>query len=448
MVRTNMEIRDSAVELIDFCRNQKFETLQAKTIESAKRALLDALATILLGARSKYSKILVSFLGPGSMQNPCTVIGAGVKHEAPSASFANAAFAQVFDFNDGFSENSVYGGSIHPGRIVVPVSIAFAELTGASGSDLLTALIAGYETALRIRGVSPSPMSDCYGAAMAASKLLGFDEMTMRYALGLAACFAPRNFPENAGEYDSDFLRMGYKAKAAADAVLLAQCGFTGPPLEDEPALSLRFKNKGLGEKYLINELYFKPYPTCRVGHGVLDTIIGWKDAEDNLSDRLRKLRISVVSRNSYVRDFVVRKDSYYKTAQYSLSYAAACALLDGTVDERHFSPEQIANEKTHQIMKKIEIVIEDSLEGVSSDFQSAVKTELWTHDGFYLKEINRSPKGSPDNPLSDQELYVKLTKCNSGLLPDGRIKGIYESVMKLETLKCIDPIVKLLLHE
>jgi 2-methylcitrate dehydratase PrpD len=440
-----MDRKDTAVELIQFCRNLEFEALPVNAIDSAKRALIDALAAVLIGARSRFSKNLVSLLDRSSEQGSCTVIGTGARTDVVSASFTNAAFAQVFDFNDGFSENDTFGGSIHPGRIVVPVGLAFAEHNRASGKELLTAMIAGYETALRVRGLSPSPMSDCYGAAMAASRLMDLDEVSTRNALGLAACFSPRNFPENAGEFDSDFLRMGYKAKAAADAALLSQNGFTGPPLEDDPALSLRFKNRGLGEEYLIAGLYFKPYPTCRAGHGVLDTLIKWKHTEENLCKRLQKLRISVVSRSSYVRNFVVQEDSYYKSAQYSLSYAAACALLDGKVDEHSFSPEQIANEQKHKLMEQIEIVVEDSLEGLSSGSQPAVKTELWTNDGLFFEQINTAPKGSPQNPLSDRELRDKVFKCNGGLLPEDSVMQMFKSVMHLETLESVFPLTELL---
>jgi 2-methylcitrate dehydratase PrpD len=446
----NNRFTTSAKELIDFSQNLMYENIPQKAIESAKRLLLDSVATILLGSRRSESKQLRTYLY--SLTNNmlptnknCTVIGTDIRLSSEWAAFGNASFSQIFDFNDGYSENDVFGGSIHPGRIIIPVCLSAAEKYGVTGKDLITGIIVGYETALRIRGINPSPVSDVYGGAAGASKIMLHSWDKMLCALGIAASVSPRNFPEQAGEYDTDFLRMGYKAKASIDATLLADYGFTGPPIVDDPSLSTRFKTRGLYTEFLVNQVYTKPYPTCRVGHGALDTLRKWRKENILIPESVRKIKISLLKRYEYGINFIVEKDSYYKIAQYSIAFAASCAAVYGNLDDLRFDKKNIGDPKIHSMLNKIEVVVDDDLEGVSKYSHGAIKTEFWTSDNQYFIEISDCPRGDPDNPMSNAELFEKLVRCSDGLFPESHLEQIYDSIMNIDTFDNIIDFMKII---
>ncbi|HUV06081.1 MAG TPA: MmgE/PrpD family protein, partial [Spirochaetia bacterium] len=444
MNRENAIVMSSGVELADFYQSLCYDNLPKEVVHQAKRAILDCVATMILGSRQPPAYRITGILGSEESIDGCTVIGTALRSSCGWSAFANAAFSQIFDYNDGYGETALFGGSLHPGRVIIPVCLAVSEWRESSGRQMLSALIAGYETAMRIRGISPAPVSDCYGGAASAAILLGGERITALHALGIASCFSPRNFPERAGEYDTDFLRNGYKAKVSVEAAVMAAEGFSGPPVEDDPALSLRFKKRGLGKEYLIMGIYFKPYPTCRVTHGALDILLRLRKESIIDPGSIQRITIRIAPRNRYVMNFTVRPDSYYKTAQFSMAYVAASALVYGEIGEPQFSQQSISNPKVHEMMGKIEISADESMESESPRGRSAVKVEIWKTNNERLEDTLVFPRGDPENPLSDHELSEKLLLCNKGKFPDAEINRIRESIMHIEDFENVKSFMKL----
>lgn len=205
----------------------RFEDLPATVVDRAKGVTFHALASILLGAETPAGReaLKLTTEEEAGVCRGATIMIAGAKVTRAGASFANAEMALAGGKWDTFRM------LLHPGISVVPAAFAAAEVEGASGKDLITAVAAGYEVAERMagdfipavmaRGFHASPVFGIFGAAVAAAKLLRFSEDQVNDTIGLCVNLA-------GGNLESRGLREGIAARNAMLAVALARQGHSG----------------------------------------------------------------------------------------------------------------------------------------------------------------------------------------------------------------------------
>ena len=210
MVKEIEKVLRVGKELSEYLTGLSFEDLPEDVVHQAKRALLDSIGTMFMGARKEEAGGIISFLREMGERQECSVVGADFKTSLPWAAFANASYAQVHDCNDGHREAAAYGGSSHPGRVAVPTALAVGEKLSASGKDVIVAIVIGYDVAAKIRGMKDRPPASAYCSAAITSRLLGLDEDQTRFAMGIAGYVSPRNFPATRG-LDTNFMSNGYQ---------------------------------------------------------------------------------------------------------------------------------------------------------------------------------------------------------------------------------------------
>ena len=209
----------------------------------------------------------------------------GGKCDAGMAALANGTL-----FHSRVQDDAHAAG--HVGVVVIPAALAMSEAGGASGADLLAAVVAGYETALRIgrdhaadlsaRGFRTTPAYGVFGAAAAAGRLLGLEAETMTHALSLAANMAAglREYSESGSE---DFaFQAGLAANSGILAARLAAAGATSAPsvldgkagffrAYGEPGRSYAARlTSGLGRDFEMLGVTYKPYPICQFHRGIV----------------------------------------------------------------------------------------------------------------------------------------------------------------------------------
>ena len=193
-------------ELSEYITGLSYEDLPSDVTHQAKRVILDSLGTMYMGARKEEASGIKGFLRSLGAPQECTVVGANFRTSLPWASFANASYAQVHDCNDGHREAAAYGGSSHPGRVAIPTALAVGEKLSASGREVMTAIVIGYDVAAKLRGMKDRPPASAYCSAAIASRLMGLDVDETRFAMGIAGYHSPRNFPQTRS-LDTNFLR-------------------------------------------------------------------------------------------------------------------------------------------------------------------------------------------------------------------------------------------------
>ena len=201
-----------------------------------------------------------------------------------------AAFANGTLFHSRVQDDAHRAG--HVGVVVIPAALAMAETTAADGADLIAALVAGYEIALRIgrdhaadlsaRGFRTTPTYGVFGAAAAAGRLIGLDEHKMTHALALAANMAGglREYAESGSE---DFpFQAGTAANNGIMAARLAAAGATSGPtaLDGKAGFFRAYGEAGrdyaarlatdLGDAFEMLAVTYKPYPICQFHRGIV----------------------------------------------------------------------------------------------------------------------------------------------------------------------------------
>jgi 2-methylcitrate dehydratase PrpD len=178
-----------------FIANLDYAQLPARTVDKLKASLLHAMFVSLVGSQTAHGKAAIELVKEEEA-NPhgATVLADGARASRCGAAFANSKLMHATNQTDS------YRMLIHPGPCIIPAALATAELSGASGAELLTAMAAGYEVEARIagdfipatqaRGFRCSPVYGTLGAAVTTAKLLGLDEDQTVTALALACTFA------------------------------------------------------------------------------------------------------------------------------------------------------------------------------------------------------------------------------------------------------------------
>jgi 2-methylcitrate dehydratase PrpD len=421
--------------------------LPSETREKAKRCLIDFLAVALGGCSTQEGKRAVVTAGRLGGIGPCTIIGEGLKTSAPFAAFANGVLGKELDMDDGHR----FGGS-HIAAPVMPAAIAAAELTDATGRDLIEGIVAGYEIHARIgqaidpshknRGFNPVGTCGTLGAAVAASRILGLSEECIAHSIGIAANSA-------AGQlqfcFDTDSntreLVAGYAAMNGLFAAILARDGFEGPSQSIEgdwgflramaDETNERVLTEAVGSPYKIMEVHFKPFAGCRHVHPAVTALL----------DILSKHELSVedvdhITVSTYgvaAEPFRTNPNPLDKHAAiYSLPYTISVAFIDHTLPMARFTDAALKDPTIRSLMQRVSVV-EAKEFSASYPLRWPCEVTVRTHSHGTISSHVDFPKGEPENPLSDEELTLKFEAVTFQTVPKERVAKIVSTILNIE---------------
>jgi 2-methylcitrate dehydratase PrpD len=427
-----------------FVERTSFDDIPRAVRDRAKACLLDWLGVALAGSAEAPSKLVLEVIRQLKGTKDCTVIGTRMKSTCVNAALVNGTSGHAIELDDINQE-----GIIHPGASVIPAALAVAELINASGKDLLTAIILGYEIEIRIAAaITPShyqlgwhTTGTCgtFGAATAAGKLLGLHEKKIAYALGLAATEAA-GLVSVFGTMTKPF-NPGRAAMDGVIAALLAKEGFVSPTntLDDENGyfhaaardVDAKKLSDGLGKNFKIVDTIVKRHASCGHTHAAIDAVLEIKEKTGVSDDDIVEVDIKTYP----IAVNIVGKNNDPKTpseAKFSLPYCVASALRHGKVGVQQFSPNELNDPKTRKLSKIVTV-------SASRDFQNTnlgqAKVRLVTKQGQELVKTVNTPKGYPQNPLTKSELESKFAYLASSVVNDKSVTEILNTVNNLETL-------------
>jgi len=433
--------------LANFCAKLSYEDLPPTVVEKVKECLLDWLGSALAGSSLKPAAILVSLVEEFGGTPESTLINHKGKTSCINAALVNGVMSHIIELDD------VHRDSIlHPAAPVIPAALALSEKLGANGRTFIDAIVAGYETAIRIgEAVGTSHYKfwhntgtcGTFGAAVAAGKVLGLDEESMAYTLGNAGTQASGLWEFLAEGAMSKHLHPGKAASNGVLSALLAQKGFTGSTtiLEGErgfcPATSRDYKlekiTEGLGKKYKILETSFKIHASCRHTHPAVDAAI-------QIHNRVNPKYIETVSIETYSDALDIAGIEEPRTtyeAKFCLNYCVSVALFYGRLGLDEFNEGLLMDPRVRSLMRSTNIIIDPVLDGVyPARWPSRV--EVVTKKGQRYRASVDYPLGDPENPLPVEKLRDKFRILASKALPKNQIEAIIETVFKLENLTTV----------
>lgn len=367
-------------------------------------------------------------------EGPCTVFGMNRRYGAAAAALLNGALGHSLDFDDTHADSS-----LHPSAPVVPAAFAAAELTDASGEDLLAAIVVGFEVACRLgmaldptahyaRGFHPTATAGTFGAAAAAGRLLKLDATQMASAFGVAASQASGSlqFLQN-GAWNKRY-QVGEAAMKGLMAASLAAEGFHGAAeaLEGRHGFLRGYSDgadfsrvvAGLGEVWETLRIGVKPYPACRYTHAAVDGLLTLRARHNLAAGDVTRISVGL-HRNgmALVGDpaEAKRRARSIVDGQFSMPFAAAVALTRGRFGWDDY--DLLGAPQVDSLCDRVETFRDESLEGLIHPFGATLAVEA---RGERLSLRIPDPSGEPETFPDAAALSAKFDALAGPVLNAG----------------------------
>jgi 2-methylcitrate dehydratase PrpD len=407
-----------------------FAQLRPATVHAARRALLDGVG-VMLAASGLAPEVrpFVEIATRDGGRPEATILGTGERVNAAQAAFANGAMAHALDYEDAFDR-----APVHPNASSLPAVIALAEANGTThAGELLTAIAVGCDLACRLglaagaplqaAGWYPPPILGGFGAVAAAGRLLRLDERRIldAWSLLLLQNSAPAQIAHSADSVVRG-VREAFPARAAVECVQLAALGVRGfdAPFEGRGGLFAAFARDdvdttdafaGIGERWLIEDLSFKPWPCCRGTHAAVELALELRAHVGSGPDAISEVVVRGGSVQAMLAEPLARKQSPTTAtdAKFSLPFTVATALVHGVVDFDSFSPAALRNDAVLALAARVRFE-----ERPDWPTAQATSGQLWLRlsDGREFRGERLEPRGSPLRPLDDSTLICKFVDC------------------------------------
>src|SRR5512140_543954 len=426
----------------------KYTDLSADAVYQCKRFLLDSIGCALGGTKQHDVKIALEVLDEIAAPGPATVIGTGKKIDVVSASLANALMVRVMDYNDIYWQQD----PSHPSDII-PGVIALAERQKAGGRELMVGIALAYEFEMRLceaafpgvreRGWHHATLT-AFAAPIAAARMLNLDWEKMQHAVGISGSRHATLGAVTAGKLTMMKNTVDPMAtQSGVFAALLAEKGYSGPEHVIDgkeglthvfgPEWKLNLLTDGLGESWRITRCGMKAFPTEALTHTPISAVLDLVKSNDLHRDDVEKIQIRSLARAADILSDPSKYDPHTReTADHSLPYVIAAALVDRQVTPTQFTMEKIMDPAIRAQLQKVEVIADPEIERVFPALQRVI-VHVDTRDGRSFNKQLDYPKGDPRNPLTDQEVEEKFSALAEGVLTDRAQKRVKDAIWNLE---------------
>jgi len=393
------------------------DALPAAAVAAAKRLMLDTLAVAWAGADAPGARPVYEMVAGEGGSAHCTVWGYRGKLPAASAAFLNSMTAAALDYD---AINTV-----HADMVALPAALALAERQKASGREFLAAYILGSDLCSRLggsitgqhKGWFTTSIYGVFGAAAAAARLLRLDAATTAHALGIALSQSAGTQQSNIEQALTKRLQGAFSSRGGVFSALLAAKGITAPReafegkfglyqlyQEGDPAKVL----DGLGKRFQHEQTALKKYPCCACSHASLDAALGLIREHELQPDEVTAIEIvhSPMMHRLVGAPFDPR-DNPQVTAQFSVQYAMASALLHRKLGIAEIQEAAVLDPRVKPITRRVKIVVDETNKGT----RVPASVTLTTARGTFTRTTTKFPWGA-EAPPSDADLAAKADDC------------------------------------
>ena len=438
----------------------QFPQLSQDAIYQAKRFLLDSVGCALGGYQQHDVKIALDVLDEIAGRGPATVIGTGKKVDAVSASLANALMIRCMDYNDIYWKQD----PSHPSDIF-PAALACCERAKSNGKELVVGLVLGHEFEMRFceaafpgireRGWHHATLTAFVSPFVAGRALhLGWEQI--QHAIGISASRHCTLGAVTAGKLTMMKNTVDPMAtQSGVLAALMAERGYTGPEHVVDgkeglthcfgPEWKLNLLTDGLGDAWRITQCGMKFFPTEALTHTPISAVLDLVKEHDLTPGQVAKIQIRSLARAADILSDPSKYDPRTKeTADHSLPYVIAAALVDRQVTPAQFEIKKIMDETIRAQLRKVEVVADPEIEKVFPALQRVI-VNITTTDGRTVSKQLDYPKGDPRNPLSDAEIEEKFSALAEGVLSGTAQKKLKDAIWGLEKMGSVSKLMALM---
>ncbi len=436
--------------LASFAAGLALDAIPAEVASRARFLVLDLVGNIVRARHDAESTppMLAAARALGVAAGNSGVFGDAARYTPVGAAFLNAALGHSLDFDDTHA-----AGCLHPGAPVIPAALAAGEMAGASGSDVLAAIIAGYEVICRTavslpagdhyaRGFHPTATCGVFGAAAAAGRAMGLDAGQIESAFGIALSQSAGSLQFLANGAWTKRFQVGWSSMAGLTAATLAREGFKGAAeaLEGKhgfmrayaPSPTPERALRRLGEEWELMATAVKPYPSCRFGHAGIDAVLALRAAHAIKPEEVEGIDYGT-SRSglTLIGEPQERRSNPQNVVdgQFSGPFVLAAALATGAMGWDSYA--LLQDPTIRALLPKIRCVHDAAIE---AEFPANLSGRVTIRArGQVFEKTVVVPKGEPANFLSEAELRAKFAGLADSVLGDDRAARLADAVLAID---------------
>ena len=450
---------DTIVEyLSSYATELKYEDLPADVVRQTKRMIVDTLGCAIGGFASEPSRIARDLASTVSSSRPATILGSGQSTTPDLAAFANGIMIRYLDYNDGYSGKETGHPSDTLGAILSPAEVAHAD-----GKSVLTATVLAYEAFCRLcDAVSVRDRKfdhvtlGVIGSGLGAARALGLSREQTEQALNL--CVAPNVALYQTRIGDVSMWKgcaFGNASRNAVFAALLSERGLTGPsPVFEGPGGFFNSVSGGPfvlepfggdGRPFKIMEATIKRFPLGLYSQTVVEAALEVRQA---LSGVENIEEVSVETLQTAIDIMAGDDDKWHptnrETADHSMPYTVAVALMYGSVEECHFGEEYLHNHQVKELVQRVKVYVSEEANRRAPEAMLSTVQVVTSSGDRYSSSPVPYHRGHWRNPMTEGEVEGKFRSLARNVLGAKPTDALLERLWNLEQVEDIGDVIKL----
>ena len=437
----------------DFTSGLKLEKLPPEIVTKIKTCVMDAVENIFTDMGDVRTEAAFDSIRK-SEALPATVVGTRKKASSEDAAFYNTVKGAVTSRNDS-SRTAI----CHPGSILVPVCLALGEEFGKTGRDVIEALLAGYETMIRLgtcfvkSGINNSwrktSIVAAFGAAFSAARMAGLSKEKIASSASFACHFAGGVNEWAVAGTGEDVFQNGWGARNGILAMRLSASGAPGcrSILEGESGLLNAFgagnldalQMDSLGNEYLIRDIMFKPLNSCFIVQGAcqtaMDVVLSMPDGYNPMM--IERIEVSMPAQGiDYPGCNNTEAIESLVQGIMSIALGVCSVLYFKTTEDMQWAPP--INPDVIELMHRTVLIKDQEKTDAFPGLQGSMVKVAFNDGSEYVAD-------HPDViPLTDNQVREKFMKTACRRLGDEAGKKLYSLIDNLENVKDIHEITAL----
>lgn len=429
----------------------KYEDLSTDAVAAAKRFLYDSIGCALGGVQMEDVEQVERVVNALGGAKEATLIGWGEKTNVDYATLYNALAIRAMDYNDIYWKQD----PCHPSDII-PAATSLCEKLGKDGRELIVGIVLAYEIEMRLceaafpgireRGWHHATLT-AFAAAFTAARMLDLDYARMRNAVGIAGSHCFTLGAVTAGKLTNMKNTVDPMAtQAGVFAALLAKEGYSGPEHVIDgkegmthclgPDWKLDVLTDGLGESWRILDCGMKAFPVEALCHAPLTAVLKIRQDHNLAAEDIESIEIQTIARAADIlTDPAKYAPKTKETADHSLPYCIAAAIIWGKVTPEEFKQDRIDDPRIQQHIHKLKVRANAEFESLFPAKQPNHVT-IRTTDGRVFERRVDFPKGDPRDPMTLEEIETKFHALASPIVSEKRRQEIKSAIERLDELE------------
>ena len=459
-----------ARQISEFSVGLKFEDLPKEVIHEVKRYMYDSIGCAYGGYHTKDVNIIRDIYAKMGGKGDATVIGFGDKIPAVNATLVNSLMIRALDFNDIYWKED----PSHPSDII-PAAWAAGEMVDASMEDIITAIVLAYEFEQRLclfakPGIRERKWHHAtltqFVSPIVAGKVMGLSVDQMINAIGISGSHNHTIGCPTAGTLTMMKNTVDPMAvQSGVFACMMAEKGYSGTEkvfegkegfmdafvgwnakTEEVNPTDMQGRDgisswswdtsallDGLGGSYKILECGMKAFPTEALTHTHISCALNAMIKNNLDYSDVKEIKVTAFAQAyDILFDPAKYRPSSRETADHSLPYCLAAAIVDKKITTESFSDEKLKDPRIFEVIDKIKGEPSQEFEKMFPAKQPS-RVVITTNDGNEYDEYLEYPKGDPREPMTENDLDNKFNSLCEGLVSDDMKESVKKMIFNCE---------------